>query len=391
VSTQTVFIQSTGVRQTQISSSKMHIGIDATALFGRFNGVEIALWNLLVALNNLDGENNYTVYLPLDGPHEDLKNFGKNWRWIRLPFRGGERLKRIVWQQTQLASQAQNDGCELLHSPTYVAPLRAKIPVVLTVYDLIALKQPQLAKRSNVWHYRALLPRSMRKAARVIVPGEQVARDVAQLDIRLAARTRVVPLGVEERFFQTLNQCDEVRARFQLPPKFLLFVGNFEPKKNLATLMRALSLLPDAPPLVLAGGARAWGDMSTHNTSTHVVRSLGYVPREDLPALYWLCEAFVFPSLAEGFGLPVLEALACGAPVVASFEVGVPNLEKVALLCEARDEKTLAQHIARVLHDGDLRAQMKSAGPVFAAPFLWRANAEQTLKIYREVRDEKRA
>lgn len=442
----------------------MNIGIDATALYGRYNGVEYALWNLLCALNVVDEENRYTIYIPRDGPPpEHLRAFGARWRWTRLPFYGREKARRIWWQQAQLPARLLRDGCDLLHAPTYVAPLAAPVPVVLTVYDLIALRQPQFATRLNRLHYAMLLRRSIERAHRIIVPSEAVQREVARCVPAAASRTRLIPLGVEPAFFAApdANRQNEVRALYKLPPRYLLFVGNFEPKKNLANVLHALRELPDAPPLVLAGGGRAWrsydaassqaaapgavtsaagtvaphesdanGDTTEspgtttdakdlagegaaqtsapqtaeaqaqatqsalHNSSSAVrAFSIGYVRRRDLPVLYAMCEAFVFPSLAEGFGLPVLEALASGAPVVTSNRVPLPGLERVAALCDPLDPHAIAEAIRRTLREVDWEKQreattgdgLRDRARRYAEPFTWRAAAALTLDVYRNV------
>ena len=458
----------------------MNIGVDATALYGRYNGVEYALWNLLCGLNAIESEtarddgqnpNRYTVYVPRDGPsREQLKVFDARWRWVRLPFLGREKARRVWWQQMQLPRQLQRDGCDLLHAPTYVSPLRARVPIVLTVYDLIALSHPQFATPLNRLHYGALMKLSIRAARRVIVPSEPVRKEIARRVPRAASKTRVVPLGVEPLFFAEHDEKtrDEVRARYGLPPRFLLFVGNFEPKKNLPRLLKALDLIPDAPPLILAGGARAWNNGAPNRLDLHAphsqpdtaqtivtgargiesdaaetdaaqtdaaqsqgrateaaskngvtrgatvrdatvrgatargatvcdatvrdataggaaagARSIGYVRRRDLPVLYSLCEAFVFPSLAEGFGLPVLEALAAGVPVVTSTHVPLPNLADAARLCDAHDPHSIARAIRAVL-EPDCRDELRR-GPQFARPYTWRRAAETTLDVYREA------
>lgn len=415
----------------------MNIAIDATALYGRYNGVEYALWNLLCGLNAVESEraredkqaerNRYVVYVPRDGPSsEQRREFDARWRWVRLPFRGAEKLRRVWWQQTQLTLQLKRDKCDLLHAPTYVSPLRAGVPVVLTIYDLIALSHPQFATPLNRLHYGALMKASIGGARRVIVPSGLVQSEVARIVPKAASKTRVVPLGVEPLFFASHDKKtrDEVRARYGLPPRFLLFVGNFEPKKNLSRLLEALQLVPDAPPLILAGGARAWNAFAGRKPNGHMasgassfakegehernenarredvlkvgsqsgstparssrVQAIGYVRRRDLPVLYALCEAFVFPSLAEGFGLPVLEALASGAPVVTSTHVPLPDLHEAALLCDPLDTASIAREIRHVLQP-DQRAALHRRGPEYARSFTWRRAAQMTLDIYREA------
>jgi glycosyltransferase involved in cell wall biosynthesis len=372
----------------------MHIAVDGTALYGRYNGVEYALWNLLSAINVIDGVNLYTVYIPADGPPpERLAVFGPRWRWIRLPFTGGAKFRRIAWQQFELPRLLAREKFDLLHAPTYVSPLLSPVPVVLTVYDTIALTHPEFATTANRLHYSFILPPSVRRAHRVIVPGDEVRQDVVRLAPSAVGKTRIVELGVEPIFHITPDDTavNEVRERYQLPERFVLFVGNWEPKKNMVRLLRAVTSLPDAPPVVLAGGGRAWslleleaiqqmgksGGLRIHRT--------GYVWRRDLPALYHLCNVFAFPSLAEGFGLPVLEALACGAPVVTSDRVPIAGVSEAALVCDPTEEASIAAALARVLVDHDLRNSLGQRARAFARPFTTKRTAEETLSVYRDA------
>ncbi len=390
----------------------MRIGVDATALYGRYGGVEYSLWNLLSALRAENVSHEFCIFIPRDGPPPaQLAAFDARWRFIRLPFRGEEKLRRIFWQQTILPGQLTREKCDLLHAPTYVAPWSTPVPVALTVYDLIALCQPQFATPLNRKHYGLMLPQSIRRARRIIAPSENVKWEISLRFPEAVQRTRVVPLGVEPIFFQkpTNAELSAVRKRYDLPEKYLLFVGNFEPKKNLKNLLRALKTLPDAPTLVVAGGMRAWPDSALENVvvdnavvekstaenaasekvanvgSTPNVRGIGYVSRRDLPALYAQCEAFVFPSLAEGFGLPVLEALACGAPVVTSAAVPLPNLNSAAIICEPHSPASIASAIKGVLDSPPERARLKAAGREYARPFTWRRVAQLTAEIYEET------
>ena len=238
--------------------------------------------------------------------------------------------------------------------------------------------------------YGALLPRSICNASRVIAPTRAVANEIEKRFP--TARVAVVPLGLEPIFFTPPNTPDleRARARYGLPDNYLLFVGNFEPKKNLQTLLSALELLPDAPPLIIAGGNRAWPGHdaestpagSTPKAPTVKTKTIGYVSRADLPALYAGCAAFVFPSLAEGFGLPVLEALACGAPVVTSTKVPLPDLKHVAQICDPQSAEEIAASIKRALKNEEEITRLKTAGQEYARAFTWRRAARETLAVY---------
>lgn len=364
----------------------MRIGIDATALYGNYGGVEYALWNLLCALQEVDLQHEYRVYIPGDGPDAgQVSGFSERWRWVRLPFRGAERARRIFWQQKVLSKQLTRDGCQVLHSPTYVLPLDIRIPSVLTVYDLIALTDPQFATTANRLHYRFMLPRSIKRAAKILVPSQAVADGIEQRFGRTDCK--VVPLGVEPIFFQNHDSTAlaQLRERHCLPERYLLYVGNFEPKKNLTTLLRALEKLPNAPPLVIAGGNRAWPGYAPKENSR--VHPIGYLARHELPLLYAGCEAFVFPSLAEGFGLPVLEALASGAPVVTSTAVPLPELERCAVICDPHDAGSIAAGIAQVLSSRERQVRLREAGRQYAKPFTWHRAARETVAVYNLLRN----
>lgn len=363
----------------------MHIGIDATALYGRYNGVEYALWNGLRALAELRSKHFYSVWIPEDGPGmAELESFGSRWRWHRLPFPGSNKLRRIAWQQTLLPRLLKRQTCDVLYAPTYVSPIRASVPVVLGVYDLIALDSPEFATRANRLHYRAVLPAALRGAACVIVPTPAVAAKAR----RFSNQVRVVPLSVDVEFRPAGEAAvAELRGRLGLPDEYLLFVGNREPKKNLPRLLAAMELLAEehaVPPVVIAGEARAWGEAMAVPAKIQLIR-LGYVPRADLPVLMSACTAFLFPSLAEGFGLPVLEALACGAPVVASTAVPIPQLHRVTVMCDPLSVPSIAAAVELMLGDAEFRAGLALRAPVFAASYSARSAAEATLSILEEV------
>ena len=364
----------------------MKIVFDATALHhssGKRGGIETALWETFASLRAMDGRNYYLVCVPADAPVGSDANWSNSERWIwhRLPFASDQKARRIWWQQFELPRLLRATGADLLHSWNYVMPLRSPVPTILTVQDLIALDQPRFARRANRAHYRALMPQSLKRAARVLVSTPPCR--AAVLRRAPAADVRVVPLGVAPEFTAPVAHeiVENVRQKYDLPTKFLFYLGNFEPKKNLPNLLSALKLLPGAPPLVIAGGLAPWPQSEA---LLRGVRQLGFVPRADLPALFHACEIFCFPSLCEGFGLPVLEALSCGAPVVASNRVPLPRLNKFALCPPPQQPRALADAIARLLNDQNLRQKLGAAGRQYAREFTWQRAARATLDVYWE-------
>ena len=360
----------------------MRIVFDATALHGtngQRGGIENALWETFAHLRAIDGRHYYLACIPadtaVDWPDEP------RWKWHRLPFNGAQKARRIWWQQLELPRLLKQMDADLLHCWNYVMPLASSVPTITTVQDLIALDNPAYARRANRAHYRAMMPQSLRRAARVIVTTEGTKRAVLRRAPR--ADVRVIPLGVTPEFTReiSLSEIENIRRKYDLPTKFLFFLGNFEPKKNLPNLLNALKLLPDAPSLVIAGGISPWPGA---DVLLRGVRQLGFVPRGDAPALLAACEIFCFPSLCEGFGLPILEALAVGVPVVASSAVPLPDLERVARCPDPRSARAIADAIARLLGDEALRQQQSAAGREYAREFTWERAARATLDLYWE-------
>ena len=360
----------------------MRIIFDATALHGtngKRGGIENALWQTFAHLRAIDGRHHYLVCIAADTAVDWPSD--ERWQWHRLPFEGARKARRIAWQQLELPRLLRRTGADLLHCWNYVMPLATSVPTILTVQDLIALDNSAYARRANRTHYRALMPQSLKRAARVIVTTEKTRQAV----IRRAPRAdvRVIPLGVESEFTREIApaEIEAIRKKYDLPARFLFFLGNFEPKKNLPNLLRALEWLPDAPPLVIAGGIAPWPQF---DRLLRGVKQLGFVPRGDVAALLGACEVFCFPSGCEGFGLPILEALACGAPVVASSAVPLPDLERVALCPSPHSPRAIADAISRLLGDDQLRAQLSARGREYARAFTWENAARATLDLYWE-------
>ena len=367
----------------------MRVAINALLLSGRFSGVEKAILGLLRHIGQ--GSDDEHVALVGKGFDERLLE-GCPVGIERLPVGNRPRLLRILYEQWGLRRRL--DGFDLLHAPGYVAPSRLPIPVVLTIYDLVALVRPELAKWTNVLHYRRRMPRAARAAARIIVPLECVARQVVEHLGVDRERVRVVPLGVDKRLGPpSQDECSRVRTRHRLPERFLLFVGNIEPKKNLDTLLRAYALLraEGLPHGLVIAGKRGWKCRRTLHLPRELgiedsVRFLGYVAEEDVAGLYGSTDLFVFPSLVEGFGLPPLEAMACGTPVLTSdAEALLETTGDAAEHTPAADPERLAETIRRVLGDSALRERLRAAGFRRAAELTWARTAELTRAVYQEA------
>ena len=266
---------------------------------------------------------------------------------------------------------------------------------VVTVHDVIPLVLPRTFTFRHRLVVRTALAHVRRRADLIIVPSQAVRRDVVQHLGVPEGRVAVTPHGCEARFSPEADDAASgaVRARYGLPARYVLAVGTLEPRKNLTTLLRAFARLQGAAGfdrqvgLVLAG-ARGWLDDPVFRTVQALgleaaVRIPGFIDDDDLPAVYRGAELVVFPSLYEGFGLPLLEAMACGVPVVAADTSALPEVAGgAAMLVDPLDVEGMAQAMARVLGDEALRGRLRDAGIARAAQFSWETAARRTLDAY---------
>ncbi|MDD5707125.1 MAG: glycosyltransferase family 1 protein [Kiritimatiellae bacterium] len=295
------------------------------------------------------------------------------------------RVLRILYEMTLVPGVLRRSGAALLHAPAYVAPPRLPCPMVLSVYDLHVYTHPQFCRASNVCHYRARLPGALRRAGAVIVPSRHTRDALLRRFPTAAAKARVIPLGVDARFFVAPEAADGTgaRQRHALPRRYLLFVGDLAPRKNFGNMLRAWELLRRGDPelgLVLVG-APAGADVRP----APGLCLPGYVADADLPAIYAQARALLYPSWDEGFGLPVLEALAAGCPAVCSGGAPAEFAEGVAAFCDPADPDDITRQAAPWLADSPARAARIAAGRARAADYTWDRVAAATEAVYREV------
>ena len=304
--------------------------------------------------------------------------------------------RRILWEQTRLALLSR--GLDLLHGLAYASPLAAACPTVVTVHDLSFIRYPEAFRPFHRIYLRWITLASTRRAAHVIAVSESTRRDVINFCGVPAGRVTVVPNGVTGDF-RPAAPCEVLsfRRRRGLPERFILFVGTLEPRKNLVRLIHAYGdwcaarRTAGAPPKLVIAGGRGW---FYHQIFAHVVeRGLdsqvlfpGYLPCDELPWWYRAADLFIYPSLFEGFGLPVLEAMACGTPTITSATSSLPEVAgEAALLVNAEDPRALATAIDRVLGDPVLAAELSRRGVARAAEFTWARTASATASLYRTL------
>jgi glycosyltransferase involved in cell wall biosynthesis len=312
---------------------------------------------------------------------------------VTVPVNARNRVQWVLGEQTLLPRLAAREGVDLMHSLASTAPLWGRFRRVVTVHDLIYARFPEAHAGIRDKGMKVLVPQAVRRSHRVIADSQSTRTDLIELLGVRRDLIDVVPLGLGSvRRDAPLPERD-VRARFELGERqVLLSLSAKRPHKNLLALIGALALLPveDRPLLVLPGYSTAHeAELRERAASEGVagdVRFPAWVSAEEVEGLWALAAAFVFPSLYEGFGLPVLEAMARGVPVACSNASSLPEVAgEAALLFDPRDEPAIAEALRRLLDDSALREQLRARGLARVAEFTWDRTARLTLESYRRA------
>ncbi|HLF27969.1 MAG TPA: glycosyltransferase family 1 protein [Anaerolineae bacterium] len=363
------------------------IAIDARLVYyRRESGIGQYILHLAHWLPRLDPARAYTIF------HS---------RKDRVDLAGAANARRVnLWtpshhrfEQLALPIELARARFDLLHSPDFIPPFRGRYRRVITVHDLTFLRYPQFLTAASYRYYNAQVARAVQRADHILADSHATKADLIDLLDVPAEKITVVWLAADPRFKpQPLHTARPRLDRLGLPDRYLLFVGTFEPRKNVAGLLAAYRRLADRdrllPPLVIAG-RRGWlFDETLAQIERLGLRErilfLDSPPDDDLVAVYNGAAALVLPSHYEGFGLPVLEAMSCGAPVVISNRGSLPEIAGGAALVvdDPDDADALAAAIAQVLAAPDLRIQLRQLGLARAAEFTWERCARETLAVY---------
>ncbi len=373
----------------------MRIGIDYTSAARQSAGIGRFTRELFRAALTLDADNEYRLLVagrqPVAEAHLPPKT--RAYRLVQTPL--SERNLVRLWHRLQipLPVEAFLGRLDIFHSPDFVLPPVARAVKVLTIHDLSFLRVPECADPRLRWYLGQVVPRSVRRADFLLADSESTRRDLIELLGVPPDRVQVIYGGVDARFAPVEDEATLQRMRdtYAGGRPYVLAVGTLEPRKNYPGLIRAFARarqqarLPHALVIV---GRKGWvyepifAAVDALNLHEDVLFP-GFVPDEDLPALYSAADVLVTPSFYEGFGLPALEAMACGTPAIVSDVSSLPEVVGDAgLRIDPRDEDGLADAIARVLQDSALRAALRQAGVARARQFTWEGAARELLAVY---------
>ncbi|GAB4171429.1 MAG: glycosyltransferase family 1 protein [Roseiflexaceae bacterium] len=372
----------------------MHIAINAHLLAHTKNfrraGVSNYTEQLINHLGLVDQTNRYTIFTT-----RGLRSLGlpANFRVRPSLIPTINPRIRVPWEQFLAPALLRLVGADLYHGVLNVMPLASPVPSVVTIHDLSPFLFPQTFRRVNRVYTRWAIRVACRNAAHLIAVSEFTKQEIIRWMHVPAERITVTHNGVQERFFpRPAAELAAFRKAKQLPDRFILFVGTLEPRKNLPTLLEAYArIAADADlPLIIAGG-KGWlydpifAKVEALGLSDRVIFP-GFLDDDELPLWYQAATVFVLPSLYEGFGIPLLEAMACGTPVVASNRSSLPEvIGDAGVSADPTDPDVLGAALLQVLRDRELQADLRARGLERAKQFTWTNMAKRTLSVYQSV------
>lgn len=370
----------------------MRVGINALLL----NKTRAGIGNYIFRLINKFAQRNFD--LVIFGEQDKLPKGLSNAKIVSPGIILEKNWQRILWEQLVLPWQSR-DKVDLMHYTDYALPLAVKfVPSIITVHDLSFLIYPETFTKGARLTKQTLIGPSVAKADKIIAVSQNTKNDLIKFFSIASEKIKVIYEGFNQELYAPMDQ-NEAQAylikKYNLMEPFFLYVGTLEPRKNIPTLVRAYAIVRDrlgngCPKLVLAG-QKGWlyEDIffSVKELGlTEEVIFTGYVPDEDLPYFYNAAVAFLYPSLYEGFGVPPLEAMACGTPVITSNTSSLPEVVgEGGIMVDPLDVEALVKAMEKVYADQEFREALSKQGLAQASKFTWKATAEETLALYREV------
>ncbi len=376
----------------------MRVAIDYTPALRQRGGIGRYTRGLVQALASMDSSREYVLLVSKDAPADDFL-WPENFRSRHLPL--SDRTAAVLWQRLRLPIPVEifSGPVDVYHSPNYALPPIRRAAAIVTIHDLSFWRFPEYAEPSLRAYLMSVVPKSITRADRILADSEATRKDVVDLLGAPPEKVSVVYSGVEPRFHPVPDMVPGVRGKYDLGDvPFILSLGTLEPRKNFDGLVRAFGLMKRVhrlPHHLVVAGGKGWlydGVFREveHSPYREQIHMPGFVEDEDLPALYTAADLFAFPSHYEGFGLPPLEAMACGTPVLAAENSSLPEvLGEAALWVSAEDEEGIAEGMARLLSDEKLRHSLIVSGLRRARQFTWERGASRLLEVYQKVERKK--
>jgi glycosyltransferase involved in cell wall biosynthesis len=370
----------------------MRVAVMGRSIRNQLSGVGRYTCGLVEGLCDALPADSLTVFLPHDHAALGRSNFVP----VRAPFPTPNEYTRTLWEQSVVPLEVRRRGICLYHSPNYILPLALDCPSVVTIHDLVFRSLPQVHRRTSRMYLSFFTAWAVRHARQLIAVSETTARELARYYPAARSKTTVIYQSLAPMFDQppAPEAVQAFRERLGLQDPFVLFVGTLEPRKNLVRLLHAFQLLVaewGLPHQLVICGALGWHSGPLRQALAEPalrerVHLAGYVPDADLPLWYAVADVFVYPSLFEGFGLPPLEAMACGTPVVVSRTPALCEAAgDAAVFVEATDTQSIAQGLAEVLTNPARAEALRERGRKRAKHFHRSISSNQMLELYRRV------
>ncbi len=372
--------------------SYKRIGINARYLQRQITGIERYALELIKNLALLDDVNKYVLFF---NSHEPLSTVVEKYNFetyvTSIPTKF--RFFRILWEQFWLAHELEINDINIFHGPSFLAPLKKTCKYVIMIHDLSFFKYPESFTLENKLYFKFFLQRSIKNADAIIVNSNATKKDVVHYFNVDPKNIHVTYLAVDDKYhpLTDFSKAEQVKRKYNLPDKFILFTGVLSPRKNLESTLLAFCLLKRKrkyPHKFVVVGKKGWlydpifEKIKLLNLQKEVIFT-DYVPEEVLPYFYNLADVFVLASLYEGFGLPIIEAMACGCPVITSNLSSMPEIAgDAALLVDPVKVDEIMNAMERIISDAELRKSLIERGFEQVKKFSWKTTAEKTLEIY---------
>ena len=371
-------------REKPCFEQKLKIGIDASRALRKIKtGTEYYNKQIILNLSKIDSKNDYILYSQNE-PINDLAKLPTNFKWRIMPFFRG-------WTLLRLSLEMKKNPPDVLFIPAHTLPLIVPKKSVVMIHDLNFMKNPKLYPLWQKLYHNFVIGRDTKKASHFLVPSNYTKNDLIKLLNIPEKKITVIYHGFDIDLYKSMRQNHHISKKFQ---PYIFYLGRLEAKKNLVNLVKAFDNLQNyglqSTKLILAGkpGHRykeIEKEIEDRGLRKKIIE-LGYVKEKDLPFWFSNAVALVFPSFLEGFGLPIIEAQACGCPVLAADSSSLPEIAgDCALYFNPKDEKDMAKKISEVLKNENLRQDLIKKGFTNIRRFSWKNSAEKTLKVLESV------